>query len=81
MQMKLQRLKTDKSARMLSLYGAAEKPKLWVPEPGFIRESKLIMSTVELYLRQQTALRNKLDNLQSGGLKTGKSSSLALGYR
>jgi transposase len=73
MQMKLQRLKTDKSdARMLSLYGAAEQPKLWKPEASYIQESKLMMSTVELYLRQQTALKNKLDNLQSGGVKQGK---------
>ena len=53
MQMKLQRLKTDKSdARMLSLYGAAEQPKLWKPEASYIQECKLMMSTVELYLRQ-----------------------------
>ena len=73
MQMKLQRLKTDKSdAKMLSFYGAAEEPKLWKPEASYIQECKLIMSTVELYLRQQTALKNKLDNLQSGGVKRGK---------
>jgi len=30
------------------------------------------MSTVELYIRRQTALKNKLDNLQSGGLIKGK---------
>lgn len=73
MQMRLQRLKTDKSdARMLGLYGEAEKPRLWQPEAGFIQECKLIMSTIELYLRQQTALKNKLDNLESGGLEKGK---------
>lgn len=71
-QMKLQRIKTDKSdAKMLALYGASEKPRSWQPEPDFIQQSKLIMSTVELYLRQQTALKNKLDNLESGGLKAG----------
>lgn len=73
MQMKLQRLKTDKSdAKMLSLYGLAESPKLWKPEAHYIQECKLIMSTVELYLRQQTALKNKLDNLQNGCMKQGK---------
>jgi len=41
MQMKLQRLKTDKSdARMLSLYGLSESPKLWAPEADFIQNKK-----------------------------------------
>lgn len=72
MQMKLQRLKTDKSdARMLSLYGASEQPKLWTPEPSYIQELKMTMSMVEMYIRQQTALKNKLDNLKSGGITKG----------
>ena len=72
MQMRLQRLKTDKSdAKMLAFYGESESPKPWTPDPEFIQSAKLIMSTVELYIRQQTALKNKLDNLQSGGLTNG----------
>lgn len=72
MQMRLQRSKTDKSdAKMLAAYGEYEQPKLWEPEPSYMQEGKQILGVLELYTRQQTALKNKLDNLKSGGLKTG----------
>lgn len=72
MQMRLQRSKTDKSdAKMLAAYGEYEQPKLWEPAPAYMQEGKQILGVLELYTRQQTALKNKLDNLKSGGLKTG----------
>lgn len=72
MQMRLQRSKTDKSdAKMLASYGEYEKPKLWEPEPEYMQKGKQILGVLELYTRQQTALKNKLDSLVSGGLKTG----------
>ena len=72
-QMRMQKLKTDKSdAKMLCLYGKYEAPKAWTPEPEFIQEAKMALSLIELYLRQQTALKNKLDNLVSGGTTKGK---------
>jgi transposase len=73
MQMCLQRIKTDKSdAKMLSAYGESEQPKEWIPDPEYIQLGKQLLGVMELYIRQQTALKNKLDNLQSAGLKTGK---------
>lgn len=72
-QMRLQRVKTDKSdAKMLSEYGLSERPKLWVPDPEHISYSKQTLSVLELYTKQQTALKNKIDSLLSGGVKKGK---------
>lgn len=73
MQMRLQRIKTDRSdAKMLAAYGESEQPKAWVPDPEYMQLGKQLLGVLELYTRQQTALKNKLDNLESGGLKTGK---------
>jgi transposase len=71
-QMKQQKVKTDKhDARMIALYGIEQKPVLWEPEPDFIEEGKLITTMMQLYTKQQTQLKNKLDNLQSGGRTKG----------
>lgn len=71
-QMRLQRQKTDKSdAKMLAEYGVSQNPKLWKPDTALMQKGKQILSVIELYVRQQTALKNKLDNLTSGGLKKG----------
>lgn len=73
MQMRLQRIKTDKSdAKMLAAYGESEQPKAWVPDPEYMQLGKQLLGVLELYIRQQTALKNKLDNLESVGLKSGK---------
>lgn len=73
MQMRLQRIKTDKSdAKMLASYGESEQPKAWIPDPEYMQLGKQLLGVLELYIRQQTALKNKLDNLESGGLKSGK---------
>jgi transposase len=71
-QMKQQKVKTDKhDAIMIALYGEEQNPKLWEPEPAFIEEGKLITTMMQLYTKQQTQLKNKLDNLQSGGRTKG----------
>jgi len=71
-QMKQQKVKTDKhDAVMIAKYGKEQDPKLWEPEPGFIEEGKLITTLVQLYVKQQTQLKNKLDNLRSGGIEKG----------
>ena len=71
-QMKQQKVKTDKhDAMMISLYGIEQKPDLWEPEPKFIEEGKLITTLMQLYVKQQTQLKNKLDNLESGGRTQG----------
>jgi len=73
MQMRLQRSKTDKSdAKMLAAYGLSEQPSRWEPDPLYVTEGKQLLGVIELYIRQQTALKNKLDNLKCGGLTTGK---------
>lgn len=71
-QMKQQKVKTDKhDARMIALFGIEQTPELWEPEPKFIEEGKLLTTLMQMYVKQQTQLKNKLDNLQSGGLKKG----------
>lgn len=71
-QMKQQKVKTDKhDARMIMLYGNEQQPALWEPEPKFIEEGKLLMTLMQMYVKQQTQLKNKLDNLQSGGRTNG----------
>jgi len=71
-QMKQQKVKTDKhDARMISLYGEEQNPKLWEPEPEFIEEGKLMTTLIQLYVKQQTQFKNKLDNLRSGGIEKG----------
>lgn len=69
----LQRSKTDKSdAKMLAAYGLSEQPARWQPDLSYIVEGKQLLGVLELYIRQQTALKNKLDNLKSSGLPSGK---------
>lgn len=71
-QMKQQKVKTDKhDARMIALYGEEQNPQLWEPEPAFIEEGKLITTLIQMYVKQQTQLKNKLDNLRSGGVERG----------
>lgn len=71
-QMKRRKTKTDKSdAQMLCRYGISEQPKFWEPEPAFIEKSKLLLTMLNLYIKQQTQLKNKLHNLTSGGISKG----------
>lgn len=79
-QMKQQKVKTDKSdAMMICYFGEEQQPELWEPEPDFITEGKLTLTLIQLYIKQQTQLKNKLDNLKSGGLiKGGLVNSLRL---
>ena len=71
-QMKQQKVKTDKhDARMIAMFGVEQRPESWEPEPKFIEEGKLLTTLMQMYTKQQTQLKNKLDNLQSGGLRNG----------
>lgn len=71
-QMKLQRNKTDKSdAHMIALYAQEQPLKLWMPDPAYIEQSKQLQRTVELYLKQSTALKNHIKSLESRGVKKG----------
>jgi transposase len=71
-QMKQQKVKTDKhDARMIALYGEEQSPRLWEPEPAFIEQGKLITTLIQMYVKQQTQLKNKLENLRSSGVEKG----------
>lgn len=71
-QMKLNRNKTDKSdAKMICQYGQEQSLDLWEPSPAYVEESKDIYSAIEAYLKQQTALKNKLHSLTTKGVVTG----------
>jgi len=72
-QMKLQQNKTDKSdARMIALFAQEQPLKLWIPEPEYIEKSKQLQKVIVLYLKQNTALKNHIQSLESRGVKTGK---------
>lgn len=69
-QMKLQRNKNDKSdAKMMVRYAHEQKLYRWEPNPQYIEECKDLHSTVSLYFKQSTALKNKLCSLQDKGVK------------
>ncbi|MDH3324835.1 MAG: IS110 family transposase [Candidatus Peregrinibacteria bacterium] len=72
MQMKQQRNKTDKSdAKMISDYGYEQELTQWEPDPDYVKESKNLYSSLELYSKQSTACKNQLHSLKSRGLTTG----------
>jgi transposase len=67
-QMKLRRNKTDKSdALMIGKFAADQPLELWHPDPVYIEECKSIQTTLVLYGKQRTALKNKLHSLISRG--------------
>ena len=71
-QMKLNRVKTDKSdARMIWQYGQEQLLSPWVPNVAYVEDCKSLQSVIQLYFKQRTALRNKLHSLQSKGLGKG----------
>ena len=71
-QMKLNRVKTDKSdARMICQYGMEATLEPWKPDPGYMLACKQIQGVIGVYTKQQTALKNKLHSLVSSGRKTG----------
>lgn len=71
-QMKLQHNKTDKGdAKMISLYAQEQSQSLipWEPEAAYLQECKILNTTIALYFKQSTALKNKLHSLESKGIK------------
>ena len=71
-QMKLRRLKTDKSdAQMIARYAVEQPLECWEPEPAYIEESKDLYGTHSLYIKQRTALKNRLHSLAVKGVGTG----------
>ena len=72
-QMKLNRVKTDKSdAKMICRYGEEQALDLWSPEPGYILESKTLQGVVRLYFKQRTALKNTLHAMSTSKRGKGK---------
>lgn len=69
-QMKLQHNKTDKSdAQMIVKYAKEQSISLWQPLPQYIEECKNLHTTISLYFKQSTALKNKLHSLIDKGTK------------
>lgn len=72
-QMKLQRNKTDKSdARMIYEYACHSNPDQWQPDSEYVETSKNYLSSLELYARQSTMLKNRLHSLTAKGIKRGR---------
>jgi len=60
-QMKLSKIKTDKSdAKMICLYAQKVDLKLWVGNSKNQRECLQITRTLSIYIKQNTALKNKI---------------------
>ena len=71
-QMKLRRTKTDKSdAFMIASYAADQPLVIWKPDPSYVEMSKDLYRTLGLYIKQRTALKNRLHSLTVKGVKTG----------
>jgi transposase len=67
-QMKLKRVKTDKSdAFMIYNYACEQTLEPWQPDPAYIVRSKELLSLMQTYSRQSTALKNKLHALVNRG--------------
>ncbi|WP_431471640.1 IS110 family transposase [Nonlabens sp. SCSIO 43208] len=65
-QMKLRRIKTDKSdAFMIYSYGTEQELELWRPDAGYVVKGREILSLLQMYLKQSTSLKNKLHALNS----------------
>lgn len=72
-QMKLKRVKTDKSdALMIYNYGCNQQLEYWQPEAKYIEQGRELLSLIQIYLKQSTTLKNKLHALQSRGTNKGK---------
>lgn len=60
-QMKLSKVKTDRSdAKMICLYAQNTQPKLWRGQTKNQQECLQMMSLLETYVKQSTALKNKI---------------------
>lgn len=69
-QMKLQHNKTDKSdAKMIVQYANEQHLNKWHPLPEYINKCKDLHTTISLYYKQNTALKNKLHSLIDNGVK------------
>jgi len=72
-QMRLKRVKTDKSdALMIYDYGCNQELEHWHPEEEYIKRGRALLSIVQTYLKQSTALKNKLHSLTCQGQHKGK---------
>jgi transposase len=64
-QMRLLRTKTDQvDAKLISAYGALEKPTLWKPATVFISELQQEASVLQGLIKQRTAVENQLEALE-----------------
>lgn len=71
-QMKLKRVKTDKSDAFMIYKYACEQPlEQWYPEAEYIVKSKELLSLIQTYSRHSTALKNKLHALENRGHDKG----------
>lgn len=71
-QMKLRRVKTDKSdALMIFNFANEQHLELWQPEADYIIKSKELLSILQTYSRQSTAIKNKIHSLVSRGATKG----------
>jgi transposase len=67
-QMKFQNNKTDKSdAKLIAKFGIEQDLEEWLPKPSYIEECNAIHSTISLYFKQSTSMKNKIHSFKSKG--------------
>jgi transposase len=61
-QMRLCRAKTDKKdAKMIALYGKAEQPELWHPDPRYVLELRQMLATVDGLNKSRTTFIRQIE--------------------
>ncbi len=71
-QMKLRRIKTDKSeAYMIYTYASEQPLERWYPDAAYIVKSKELLSLIQAYSRPSTSLKNKRHALEERGERSG----------
>ena len=61
--MKLMRTKTDKAdAQLICTYGKEQSPAMWKPKESVIHKIRQKLSTQELFIKQRTSFKNKLES-------------------
>lgn len=68
-QMRLRRAKTDKAdARLLSEFGANQRPQTWHAPSTMMSQLTQLLTLLEQYIKQRTALRNQQESFTHSGV-------------
>lgn len=73
-QMKLRKVKTDKSdAKMIAQYGVEQPLERWQPPADYIDQSNELQTVLHQYFKQSTSIKNKIHSIEQRGRKQSAS--------